>query len=920
MADYSLTTGNDTLVAPASGSTVYATAATLNAGDSLTGGAGTDVLVLSGSGTFRVDHLANFTGFENIRLDNATNSFANLTLDSQAIEVDATGPLSIQAFSPLNWNGSDIVNGDTSQAWPTILDFLNNQASYPPAPVTYDLTSNTFSHVSSINAGPDNITLLINSADAAGVQDFSASGMNDKLVTTGSTLDLSHTTVSGFTVASTNGVGTTFTVGDLGTAFQIVGGPGHDTLIAQGLTLTADQRTAIFETSSIETITDQSGTYVSPRQVAPTLSVSSDPSGPAFPLTMGPNNRYFVDQNGVPFLVNGDLPQALLVNLSSSDMNLYMANRKSHGFNTIIVDVLADTYTGGNTNGTTYDGIAPFTSGSSPSNYDLSTPNPTYFARLDALVSMATANGFLLFLDPIETGGWLQTLQNNGASKAFDFGVFLGNRYKDYPNVAWQSGNDFQSWTNTSDSNLVYQVMAGIKSVAPSQIQTIELSFPTSYSNQDTVTLPAINMDAAYTYHETYDMMLQGFNSSPTSPVFLVEGNYEGENNGFSFPGVTGTFILRAQEYWTMTSGGVGQFYGSRWVWDFASGWQSTLDSAGVAQLPYWTALFTSVGWWKLVPDQNHQIVTAGYGTYNANNDNFYSSNYATTAWNPDGTTSVTYDIAGSALTVNLAKFAGPVSAQWYDPSNGTYQSVTGSPFANTSSRVFQPPGKNQEGYNDWVLVLRASGAASLGDDTYVVDNAGDVVDETGGDGTDTVRSSVTFSLSDALHAKGEIENLTLTGSSAINGTGNDLDNVITGNSRQECACGTWRADDLDGGGGIDTATYAASGSGVVVSLMTGLGSGGDAEGDTLVNIENLIGSAFNDTLTGGSLANRIDGGAGDDMIEGGAGNDVLLGGLNGAAGDTVSYANAAAGVKVNLGDDACAEHGRGGRGHAVGF
>ena len=700
MADYNLTTGNDTFVAPASGSTVYATAATLNAGDSLTGGAGTDVLVLSGSGTFRVDQLANFTGFENIRLDNATNSFANLTLGSQAIEVDATGPLSIQAFSPLNWNGSDIINGDTSQAWPTILDFLNNQASYPPAPVTYDLTSNTFSHVSSINAGPDNITLLINSADAAGVQDFSASGMNDKLVTTGSTLDLSHTMVSGFTVASTNGVGTTFTVGDLGTAFQIVGGPGHDTLIAQGLTLTADQRTAIFETSSIETITDQSGTYVSPRQVAPTLSVSSDPSGPAFPLTMGPNNRYFVDQNGVPFLVNGDLPQALLVNLSSSDMDLYMANRKSQGFNTIIVDVLADTYTGGNTNGTTYDGIAPFTSGSSPSNYDLSTPNPTYFARLDALVSMATAYGFLVFLDPIETGGWLQTLQNNGTSKAFDFGVFLGNRYKNSPNVAWQSGNDFQSWTNTSDSNLVYQVMAGIKSVAPSQIQTIELSFLTSYSNQDTVTLPAINMDAAYTYHETYDLMLQGFNSSPTSPVFLVEGHYEGENLGFSFPDVTGTFILRAQEYWTMTSGGIGQFYGSRSVWNFASDWQSTLDSAGVAQLPYWTALFTSVGWWKLVPDQNHQIVTAGYGTYNANNDNFYSSNYATTAWNPDGTTSVTYDIAGSALTVNLAKFAGPVSAQWYDPSNGTYQSVTGSPFTNTSSRVFQPPGKNQEGYD----------------------------------------------------------------------------------------------------------------------------------------------------------------------------------------------------------------------------
>ena len=95
----------------------------------------------------------------------------------------------------------------------------------------------------------------------AGIQSFAAFGLNDQLVTNGSTLDLSHTTVSGFRVTSTNGLGTTFTVADLGTAFQIDGGPGHDTLNAQNLTLTADQRTAVFGTSSIETIIDQTGTY-----------------------------------------------------------------------------------------------------------------------------------------------------------------------------------------------------------------------------------------------------------------------------------------------------------------------------------------------------------------------------------------------------------------------------------------------------------------------------------------------------------------------------------------------------------------------------------------------------------------------------------------------------------------------------------
>ena len=72
------------------------------------------------------------------------------------------------------------------------------------------------------------------------------------------------------------------------------------------------------------------------------------------------------------------------------------------------------------------------------------------------------------------------------------------------------------------------------------------------------------------------------------------------------------------------------------------------------------------------------------------------------------------------------------------------------------------------------------------GNDTYTIDNVGDVANETDGDGTDTIRSSISFSLGDPVHAIGAIENLTLTGSSAINATGNELDNVLTGNSGSE--------------------------------------------------------------------------------------------------------------------------------------
>jgi Ca2+-binding RTX toxin-like protein len=144
----------------------------------------------------------------------------------------------------------------------------------------------------------------------------------------------------------------------------------------------------------------------------------------------------------------------------------------------------------------------------------------------------------------------------------------------------------------------------------------------------------------------------------------------------------------------------------------------------------------------------------------------------------------------------------------------------------------------------------------------------------------DTVQSSITFSLSDAVHAIGAIENLTLTGTEAINGTGNALDNVITGNSGNNIIAGLSGADTLDGGGGTDTATYAASSAGVNVSLTTGTGSGGDAQGDTLIKFENLTGSGFNDTL------------------EGNSGNNVLAGGVGI---DTVSYEYATAGVTVSL-------------------
>jgi Ca2+-binding RTX toxin-like protein len=102
----------------------------------------------------------------------------------------------------------------------------------------------------------------------------------------------------------------------------------------------------------------------------------------------------------------------------------------------------------------------------------------------------------------------------------------------------------------------------------------------------------------------------------------------------------------------------------------------------------------------------------------------------------------------------------------------------------------------------------------------------------------------------------------------------------------------------LEGGAGANIAYYDASPAGVRVDLMSTTGTGGDAQGDVLHNIQRVVGSSFNDVLIGDASGNQLFGGAGDDAFDGGAAADYLDGGsgVNTAYYDTSSNA-----VQVNL-------------------
>jgi Ca2+-binding RTX toxin-like protein len=119
---------------------------------------------------------------------------------------------------------------------------------------------------------------------------------------------------------------------------------------------------------------------------------------------------------------------------------------------------------------------------------------------------------------------------------------------------------------------------------------------------------------------------------------------------------------------------------------------------------------------------------------------------------------------------------------------------------------------------------------------------------------------------------------------------GNGGDDTLTGGEGDDVVIGGAGADDMTGDEGVDTLDYSASGAGVNIDFFNELASGGDAAGDTIDDsFERIIGSAFNDVLTGDNTPNTLIGGAGDDLIQGRGASDILDGG---AGIDTVSFAN----------------------------
>lgn len=420
-------------------------------------------------------------------------------------------------------------------------------------------------------------------------------------------------------------------------------------------------------------------------------------SNAAFPLHVAPGSRYLADAAGTPFLMQGDSPWSLMVQLTREQVDQYLDDRRARGFNTLLTSLI-EHYFANNPPKNAY-GDAPFLTPG-----DFSTPNERYFAHVDWVLQRAKAKGFLVLLVPAYLGyngggqGWYTEMLASGSTRLRDYGRYLGRRYAGYGNILWTHGGDY----NTPNRSIINEIVAGIREFDSSALHSAHCA------SESAATVCAsgeawLQVDNIYTRGSIRAASMTEYNRTGTLPFFLLEGRYENEGDGTEQR-------VRQQAYQALLSGAMGQMFGNNPIWHFDSPtglypvsitWQQALDSRGAKSMTHLRTLFAPRPWWTMEPDAGNTLLTSGLGS---------GTDLAVAARTTDRSVAIAYMPSLRTITVNLGQLAGPkVTARWYDPANGTYTAVAGSPFLASGSQSFRPAANNASNYGDWALVLEST-------------------------------------------------------------------------------------------------------------------------------------------------------------------------------------------------------------------
>ena len=406
---------------------------------------------------------------------------------------------------------------------------------------------------------------------------------------------------------------------------------------------------------------------------------------PAFPLKASMSGSYLVDQNNTPFLYHADTPWRMQQRLTPDEIQLYLNDRKMRGFNTIHIHAINKEMEGPLSS----LGQAPF----SPEN-DLTKPNELYWRQLDNVLDYLNEKDFFIAISASWFGylgsGWKPDVNLHSAKI---YGEFLGKRYNRFCNIMWILGGD----NNPEDKYEATSLMAAaIRKMAPHHLLTYHAQAECSseeWFHEDSW----LDVNMCYTYKAAFEHLETEYNRAGRArPSILGETGYEGESNtGFTFTPA----LMRRQAYWSMLSGVCGQAVGFKHVWRFSDEWMLHLDRAPVQQMTLLKNLFTSLEWWKLVPDFDHTFVSSGYLS-------MMNSNNTACAVAGDGSFALVYLPSSRPIVVELKKLGYRVKANWFDPVSGNLVPVAQFSTQESGQQVFTPPEFNAAGDEDWVLVL----------------------------------------------------------------------------------------------------------------------------------------------------------------------------------------------------------------------
>ena len=389
----------------------------------------------------------------------------------------------------------------------------------------------------------------------------------------------------------------------------------------------------------------------------------------AFPIEVSADGRHMVDQNGAPFLINGDSPWTLAQALTKPETIEYLDDRQARGFNAIMTFMIDHVYENPNA-----EGNEPFTGAW------WTTMNEAYFAHIDWLLAEAESRDIVILLVPAFLGygcgtdGYCDELGTEQEMR--DYGRWVGSRYATYPNIIWVMGGDTEVTPSAEPRHDA--IAEGILEMDPNHLMTAHAS--RLNSGLDSYDKSWLSLNSTYSWCDSAPAKSEiDHGRIARAPFIFFEGQYETAGGA--------SYCFRAQAYWSVLAGSTGHLYGNWDMW--RADWRSSMAAQSGATLVHYGALFESRAWQDLRPDFAHTVLTAGYGS---------GAGYVGAALTVDGNTFIAYLPSQSPVTVDLGQITGTdATAWWYNPVNGTATLIG----TNSGTVQYTPPASG-----DWVLVI----------------------------------------------------------------------------------------------------------------------------------------------------------------------------------------------------------------------